>query len=55
MPFVEVFTREERPEAVHAKLAETLSVTMMNIEIGYPTGNARSIDWIWFYTVVLTI
>jgi hypothetical protein len=33
----QVFKREELPEAVRANLAETLSVTMMNIEIGYPT------------------
>jgi hypothetical protein len=37
MPFVEVFTREELSDAVRAKLAETLLVTMMNIEIGHPT------------------
>ena len=36
MPFVEVFTREELPEAVRAKFAETLSVTMMNVDIGLP-------------------
>ena len=51
MPFVEVFTREELPEAVRAKLAETLSVTMMNIEIGHPTDYARAIAWVWFHTV----
>jgi hypothetical protein len=54
MPFVEVFTREELPEAVRARLAETLSVTMMNIEIGHPTDHARSIDWIWFHTLAGT-
>ena len=37
MPFVEVFTREELSDAVRAELAETLLVTMMNIEIGHPT------------------
>ena len=41
MPSVEVFTREELSDAVRAKLAETLLVTMMNIEIGHPTDHAR--------------
>jgi hypothetical protein len=36
MPFVEVFTREELSDAVRAKLAESLLVTMMNLEIGRP-------------------
>jgi phenylpyruvate tautomerase PptA (4-oxalocrotonate tautomerase family) len=51
MPFVEVFTREELSEAVRAKLAETLLVTMMNIEIGHPTDHARAIGWVWFHTL----
>ena len=40
MPFVEVFTREELSDAVRSKLAETLLVTMMNIEIGHPTDHS---------------
>jgi hypothetical protein len=51
MPFVEVFTREELSDAVRAKLAETLLVTMMNIEIGHPTDHARTIGWVWFHTL----
>ena len=51
MPFVEVFTREELSDAVRAKLAETLLVTMMNIEIGHPTDHARAIGWVWFHTM----
>jgi hypothetical protein len=51
MPFVEVTTREELPDAVCAKLAETLLVTMMNIEIGRPTDHARGIGWVWFHTL----
>jgi phenylpyruvate tautomerase PptA (4-oxalocrotonate tautomerase family) len=51
MPFVEVTTREELPDAVRAKLAETLLVTMMNIEIGHPTDHAREIGWVWFHTL----
>jgi hypothetical protein len=51
MPFVEVTTREELPDAVRAKLAETLLVTMMNIEIGRPTDHAREIGWVWFHTL----
>jgi phenylpyruvate tautomerase PptA (4-oxalocrotonate tautomerase family) len=51
MPFVEITTREELPEAVRAKLAETLLVTMMNIEIGHPTDHAREIGWVWFHTL----
>jgi phenylpyruvate tautomerase PptA (4-oxalocrotonate tautomerase family) len=51
MPFVEVVTREELSEAVRAKLAETLLVTMMNIEIGHPTDHARTIGWVWFHTL----
>jgi hypothetical protein len=43
MPFVEVFTREELPEAVRAQLAESLIVTMLNVEIGYPTDQARAL------------
>ena len=49
MPFVQVFTREELSEAVRAKLAETLLVTMMNLEIGHPTDHARAIGWVWFH------
>jgi len=37
--------------AVRAKLTETLLVTMMNLEIGHPTDNARAIGWVWFYTL----
>ena len=51
MPFVEVVTREELSDAVRAKLAETLLVTMMNIEIGHPTDHAREIGWVWFHTL----
>ena len=51
MPFVEVFTREELSDAVRAKLAETLLVTMMNVEIGHPTDHARAIGWVWFHTL----
>jgi hypothetical protein len=51
MPFVEVFTREELSDAVRAELAETLLVTMMNIEIGHPTDHAREIGWVWFHTL----
>jgi hypothetical protein len=51
MPFVEVFTREELSDAVRSKLAETLLVTMMNIEIGHPTDHARAIGWVWFHTL----
>ena len=51
MPFVEVVTREELSETVRAKLAETLLVTMMNIEIGHPTDHARTIGWVWFHTL----
>lgn len=51
MPFVEVFTREELSDAVRAKLAETLLVTMMKLEIGHPTDHARAIGWIWFHTL----
>jgi hypothetical protein len=54
MPFVEVFTREELPEPVRARLAETLLVTMMNIEIGHPTDHAREIGWVWFQTLPRT-
>jgi phenylpyruvate tautomerase PptA (4-oxalocrotonate tautomerase family) len=51
MPFVEVTTRQELSEAVRAKLAETLLVTMMNIELGHPTDHARTIGWVWFHTL----
>jgi hypothetical protein len=51
MPFVEVTTREELSDSVRAKLAETLLVTMMNIEIGYATDHAREIGWVWFHTL----
>ena len=51
MPYVEITTREELPDAVRAKLAETLLVTMMNIEIGHPTDAARAIGWVWFHTL----
>jgi phenylpyruvate tautomerase PptA (4-oxalocrotonate tautomerase family) len=51
MPFVEVTTREELSEAVRAQLAETLLVTMMNLEIGHPTDQARAIGWVWFHTL----
>jgi phenylpyruvate tautomerase PptA (4-oxalocrotonate tautomerase family) len=51
MPFVEVFTREELSDAVRAKLAEALLVTMMNLEIGHPTDHARAIGWVWFHTL----
>ena len=51
MPFVEVTTREELSDAVRAELAETLLVTMMNLEIGHPTDHAREIGWIWFHTL----
>jgi phenylpyruvate tautomerase PptA (4-oxalocrotonate tautomerase family) len=51
MPFVEVVTREELSDAVRAELAETLLVTMMNIEIGHPTDHAREIGWVWFHTL----
>jgi hypothetical protein len=34
MLFVEVFTGEELSAAVRAKLAETLLVTMMKLELG---------------------
>lgn len=51
MPFVELFTREELSNAVRAELAETLLVTMMNIEIGHPTDHAREIGWVWFHTL----
>jgi hypothetical protein len=51
MPFVEVTTREELSEPVRIKLAETLLVTMMNIEIGHPTDHAREIGWVWFHTL----
>jgi phenylpyruvate tautomerase PptA (4-oxalocrotonate tautomerase family) len=51
MPFVQVVTREELSETVRAKLAETLVVTMMNIEIGHPTDQAREIGWVWFHTL----
>jgi phenylpyruvate tautomerase PptA (4-oxalocrotonate tautomerase family) len=51
MPFVEVVTREELSDAVRAKLAENLLVTMMNIEIGHPTDQARTIGWVWFHTL----
>jgi phenylpyruvate tautomerase PptA (4-oxalocrotonate tautomerase family) len=55
MPFVEVVTREELSEPVRAKLAETLLVTMMNVEIGHPTGHAREIGWVWFHTLPGTL
>ena len=51
MPFVEVVTREELSDAVRAKLAESLLVTMMNIELGHPTDHAREIGWVWFHTL----
>jgi phenylpyruvate tautomerase PptA (4-oxalocrotonate tautomerase family) len=51
MPFVEVFTREGLSDAVPAKLAESLLVTMMNLEIGHPTDHARAIGWVWFHTL----
>jgi hypothetical protein len=51
MPFVEVFTREELSDAVRAKLAETLLVTMINLELGHPTDHARAIGWVWFHTL----
>ena len=51
MPFVEVFTREELSDAVRSKLAETLLVTMMNLELGHPTDPAREIGWMWFHTL----
>jgi hypothetical protein len=51
MPFVEVFTREELSDSVRSELAETLLVTMMNIEIGHPTDHARAIGWVWFHTL----
>jgi phenylpyruvate tautomerase PptA (4-oxalocrotonate tautomerase family) len=51
MPFVEVFTREELSDPARAKLAESLLVTMMNLEIGHPTDHARAIGWVWFHTL----
>jgi glycerol uptake facilitator-like aquaporin len=51
MPFVEVFTREELSDPVRAQLAEGLLVTMMNLEIGYPTDHARAIGRVWFHTL----
>jgi phenylpyruvate tautomerase PptA (4-oxalocrotonate tautomerase family) len=51
MPFVEVFTREELSDGVRAKLAETLLVTMMNLELGHATDHARAIGWVWFHTL----
>jgi hypothetical protein len=48
MPFVQILTREELSDAARAKLAETLLVTMMNIEIGHPTDHAREIGWCGF-------
>ena len=51
MPFVQVVTREELSDAVRAKLAETLLVTMMNLELGHPTDHARTIGWVWFHTL----
>ena len=54
MPFVEVFTREDLSDAVRSKLAETLLVTMMNIEIGRPTDHARAIGWVWFRRICVT-
>jgi phenylpyruvate tautomerase PptA (4-oxalocrotonate tautomerase family) len=51
MPFVEVTTREELSDAVRAKLAETLLVTMMKLELGRPTDHAREIGWVWFHTL----
>jgi phenylpyruvate tautomerase PptA (4-oxalocrotonate tautomerase family) len=51
MPFVEVVTREELSDTVRAKLAETLLVTMMKLEIGHPTDHAREISWVWFNTL----
>ncbi len=51
MPFVEVFTGEELSDAVRAKLAESLLVTMMKLEIGHPTDHARAIGWVWFHTL----
>jgi phenylpyruvate tautomerase PptA (4-oxalocrotonate tautomerase family) len=51
MPFVQVVTREELSETVRARLAESLLVTMMNIEIGHSTDHAREIGWVWFHTL----
>jgi phenylpyruvate tautomerase PptA (4-oxalocrotonate tautomerase family) len=51
MPYIEVTTREELPEAARQKLAESLMVTMMNLEIGHPTDQAREMGWVWFHTL----
>ena len=51
MPFVEVFTREKLSDEIRAKLAEELSDTMMNVEIGGATESAKLIDWMWFHTM----
>jgi phenylpyruvate tautomerase PptA (4-oxalocrotonate tautomerase family) len=51
MAYIEVTTREELPEAAREKLAESLMVTMMNLEIGHPTNEARELGWVWFHTL----
>lgn len=48
MPFIEVTTREPLSAATKTELAENLSNTMLNIEIGGATDAALQRDWIWF-------
>lgn len=49
MPFIDITTREALSADKKAVLAQTLSDTMLKIEIGGPTDAAYTRDWIWFH------
>ncbi|WP_337024525.1 MULTISPECIES: tautomerase family protein [unclassified Pantoea] len=51
MPFIEITTREVIPAGQKSTLAQALSDTMLNIEIGGPTDAACTRDWIWFHVL----
>jgi len=51
MPFIEITTREAIPDEKKSVLAQALSDTMLNIEIGGPTDAACTRDWIWFHVI----
>ena len=51
MPFVEIFTRERLPDEARGTLAEALTTTMIEIEVGEVTDDAREISLIWFHTL----
>lgn len=51
MPFIRITTREAIPAKKKSALAQALSDTMLNIEIGGATDAACTRDWIWFQVI----